>query len=246
MRTLDMQKRLLSFLAAGTFAMGLIATPVLAQETNLVYYGFQLEEFEHRAGDESEELLVWNGDAFVGTDELKLRWLSQGEYDMDASKFETMENRLVLQMPVTDFFDVKAGMRADTPKGKSRLYGVLGLTGLAKQWIEIDADLFVSDKGSASVGLDAEYELLLTNRLTLTPSADLDIAFSDDEKMGVGSGFSSAEVGWRLSYDILDRTLSPYLGVIWERKFGQTADFAREEGEDTEAWFVAIGMKLLF
>ena len=207
---------------------------------------FQLEEFEHRVGDESEELLVWNGDTFVGTDELKLRLLSEGEYDTNERKFETLENRLVLQMPVSDFFDMKAGIRADTPKGKSRLYGVLGLTGLAKQWIEVDADLFVSDKGDASARLDAEYELLLTNRITLTPSADLNVAFSDDRKMGVGSGFSSAEVGLRLSYDILDRLLSPYVGVVWERKFGETADFAREEGEDVEAWFFAIGMKVLF
>ena len=238
--------RIKSFLVAGAVVAALAATPVSAQETNLVYYGFQLEEFEHRVGDESEELLVWNGDTFVGTDELKLRLLSEGEYDTNERKFETLENRLVLQMPVSDFFDVKAGVRADTPKGKSRLYGVLGLTGLAKQWIEVDADLFVSDKGDASARLDAEYELLLPNRITLTPSADLNVAFSDDRKMGVGSGFSSAEVGLRLSYDILDRLLSPYVGVVWERKFGETADFAREEGEDVEAWFFAIGMKVLF
>ena len=231
---------------AAALAVALSASPAAAQETNLVYYGFQLEEFEHRRGDESEELLVWNGDAFVGTDELKLRWLGEGEYDTDARKFESMENRLVLQMPVSDFFDVKAGIRADTPKGKSRLYGVLGVTGLLKQWIEVDADLFVSDVGDASVRLDAEYELLLTNRLTLTPSADLDVAFFDDRKMGVGSGFSSAEVGLRLSYDIYDRLLSPYVGVVWERKFGNTADFVREEGEDVEAWFVAVGVKVLF
>ena len=161
--------RIKSFLVAGAVVAALAATPVSAQETNLVYYGFQLEEFEHRVGDESEELLVWNGDTFVGTDELKLRLLSEGEYDTNERKFETLENRLVLQMPVSDFFDVKAGVRADTPKGKSRLYGVLGLTGLAKQWIEVDADLFVSDKGDASARLDAEYELLLTNRITLTP-----------------------------------------------------------------------------
>ena len=235
-----------SLAGAAAVAAALSASPVSAQETNFVYYGFQLEEFEHRIGDESEELLVWNGDSFVGTDELKLRWLGEGEYDTDARKFENMENRLVLQAPVSDFFDVKAGVRADTPKGKSRLYGVLGLTGLLKQWIEVDADLFVSDKGDASVRLDAEYELLLTNRITLTPSADLDVAFSDDRKMGVGSGFSAAEVGLRLSYDILDRALSPYIGVVWERKFGQTADFAREEGEDVEAWFFAVGVKVLF
>ncbi|MGZ0245075.1 MAG: copper resistance protein B [Alphaproteobacteria bacterium] len=235
-----------SYAGAAALAVALSASPAAAQETNLVYYGFQLEEFEHRRGDESEELLVWNGDAFVGTDELKLRWLGEGEYDTDARKFESMENRLVLQMPVSDFFDVKAGIRADTPKGKSRLYGVLGVTGLLKQWIEVDADLFVSDVGDASVRLDAEYELLLTNRLTLTPSADLDVAFFDDRKMGVGSGFSSAEVGLRLSYDIYDRLLSPYVGVVWERKFGNTADFVREEGEDVEAWFVAVGVKVLF
>lgn len=235
-----------SYAGAAALAIALSASPAAAQETNLVYYGFQLEEFEHRRGDESEELLVWNGDAFVGTDELKLRWLGEGEYDTDARKFESMKNRLVLQMPVSDFFDVKAGIRADTPKGKSRLYGVLGVTGLLKQWIEVDADLFVSDVGDASVRLDAEYELLLTNRLTLTPSADLDVAFFDDRKMGVGSGFSSAEVGLRLSYDIYDRLLSPYVGVVWERKFGNTADFVREEGEDVEAWFVAVGVKVLF
>lgn len=238
--------RIKSFLAAGAVVAALAATPAVAQETNLVYYGIQLEELEHRWGDENEELFVWNGDAFVGTDELKLRWLSEGEYDTNERKFETLENRLVVQMPVSDFFDVKAGIRADTPKGKSRLYGVLGLTGLAKQWIEIDADLFVSDKGDASARLDAEYELLLTNRITLTPSADLNVAFSDDRKMGIGSGFSSAEAGLRLSYDLLDRLVSPYIGVVWERKFGETADLAREEGEDVEAWFVGIGMKVLF
>ena len=235
-----------SFAGVAVVTAALAVGPASAQETGLVFYGFQLEEFEHRRGDESEELLVWNGDAFVGTDELKLRWLAEGEYDTNARQFEAMENRLVLQAPVSDFFDVKAGIRADTPKGKSRLYGVLGVTGLLKQWIEVDADLFVSDAGDASVRLDAEYELLLTNRLTLTPSADLGVAFSDDRKMGVGSGFSGAEVGLRLSYDIYDRLLSPYVGVVWERKFGNTADFAREEGEDVEAWFVAVGIKVLF
>ena len=237
-------KRLVgTLLAAGVIAS---AAPALSQETGLVFYGFQLEEFEHRRGDENERLAVYNGDAFVGTDEIKLRWLGEGEYDLRASKFETMENRLVLQTPVTDFFDVKAGARLDSPKGKSRWYGAVGLTGLAKQWVEIDADLFVSEKGDASARLDAEYELLLTNRWILTPSADIDVAFSDDRRMDVGRGLSSAEVGLRLSYDLLDRALSPYVGAVWERKFGHTADFARSDGEDVEAWFFSVGMKVLF
>jgi copper resistance protein B len=232
-------------LLGGLFTIQMM-TPATAQETDFVAYGVQLEELEYRLGDEREKLAVWNGDAFIGNDEYKLRWLGEGEYDLRVRKFAARDNRLVLQTPVTDFFQIKAGVRLDSPKEKRRWLGVLGLTGLAKQWVEIDADLFVSEIGDVSVRLDAEYELLLTNRLILSPSADIDIAFSNDRRMDVGAGLSKAEVGLRLSYDILDRTISPYVGVIWERKFGGTANIHRDEGKDIEAWYATLGMRILF
>ena len=237
--------RLLHGFVAGLF-FAVASVPAFSQETNFVTYGVQMEELEHRLGDTGKELTAWNGDAFVGTDEIKLRWLGEGEYDNRASKFEALENRLVVQVPVSDFFDVKAGVRLDSPKNQSRWYGVLGVMGLARQWVEIDADLFVSEKGDASIRLDAEYEFLLTNDLILTPSVDIDFAFSDDRKMDVGAGFRTAEVGLRLSYDVLGRSVSPYVGAVWERKFGRTADIARDEGEDVEGWFFAVGLRLLF
>lgn len=217
-----------------------------AQSKNNAYYGLQIEEFEYRAGDEGESLGVYNADAFVGTDELKLRWLGEGERDFDADAFEVMENRLVMQTPVSDFFDLKAGARLDTPEGPDRWYGVIGVAGLAKQWFELDADLFVSETGDASARLDVEYEALLTNRLILTPSADMNVAFSDDREIGVGSGLSSAELGLRLSYDVVDRLFSPYVGIAYERKFGDTADFARDEDEDVEAAFFVVGTRMVF
>ena len=157
-----------------------------------------------------------------------------------------MENRLVLQKPISTFFDIKAGVRLDTPEGTDRWFGVLGIAGLAPQWIEIDADLFVSETGDASARLDVEYELLITNRLILIPSAEIDIVFSEDREIGIASGLNSVELGIRLSYDLLDRAISPYIGVVYERKFGRTADFAREEGEDTSAWFGVIGTRMIF
>lgn len=223
-----------------------ISTSSQAQEKGLIFYGVQMEELEYRQGDTSENLLVWDGDAFVGTDEIKLRWLGEGEFDIDGEVLEKMENRLVLQKPVSDFFDVKAGVRLDSPDGPDRWFGVIGVAGLAPQWIEIDADLFVSETGDVSARLDAEYELLITNLLILTPSAEIDVAFSSDREIGTGSGLNSVEVGVRLSYDVLDRAVSPYVGVVYERKFGNTANFARDEGEDTSAWFAVIGTKLLF
>lgn len=241
-----MKRLIAGFLAtlAGLFVA--FASPAHAQEKDFVFWGVQLEELEHRWGDEREELAAWNGDAFVGSDEVKLRWLSEGEYDRRESKFERLENRLVVQTPISDFFDLKGGVRLDTPKGESRWYGVLGVTGLARQWVEIDADLFLSEEGDASARLDAEYDIRLTNRLALTPSVELDAAFSDDREMGVGRGFSAAEIGLRLGYDLIDRSVSPYIGAVWERKFGRTADFARNDGEDVEAWFFGAGMRLMF
>ncbi|MBT8005118.1 MAG: copper resistance protein B [Rhodospirillales bacterium] len=221
-------------------------TPAWSQDKNMVIYGIQLEELEYRWGDEDEDVMVWNGDAFLGTDEAKIRWMSEGEYDLDTKTFESLENRLVVQFPISTFFDAKAGVRWDAPKGPDRWYGNLGVTGLAPQWFEIDADLFVSENGDTSARLDAEYELLLTNRLILTPSADINVAFTEDREIGIGSGVSSVEAGLRLSYDVIDRRLSPYIGVVYERKLGNTADFANEEGEDVEGWRIVVGTKFKF
>jgi len=230
----------------GTTALAaLISVPSIAQAEDW-YYGIQFEEFEYRAGEHGEDLAVWNGDAFVGTDELKLRWEGNGEYDLEGDILEKFRNQLTLQTPISDFWDIKGGVRLDSPDGEDRWYGVVGIVGLAPQWIEVDADLYLSEKGDVSTSLDIEYELLITNYLILTPSAEIEGSFSSDQDVGVGSGVNSAEFGVRLSYDIWDRSMSPYVGVVYERKFGQTADYAKEEGEDTSVWSLVIGTKLLF
>ncbi|WP_406564764.1 copper resistance protein B [Marinobacter nitratireducens] len=209
-------------------------------------WGVQFEELEYRYSDDDEELGVWNADAFYGTDELKFRWLGKGEYAIEEQAYETLENQLVLQTPISAFFDAKAGVRFDTPEGPDRTYGVLGVTGLAPQWFEVDANLYVSDEGDTSAALDAEYELLLTNHLILSAALDATVAFSEDEEIGVGKGLVSTETGLRLSYDLIDRALSPYVGVVHERKYGDTADFARAEGGSTEDWFAVIGARVAF
>lgn len=238
----------LNLILAGipSFALAMIASTSFAEIEPKTYYGVQVEQAEYRLGDEGERIFVWNGDAFYGTDELKLRLLSEGEVDTDDGMFEGLENQLVLQTPVSDFFDAKIGVRADTPDGTDRFYGVIGLSGLAPQWIEVDADFFISETGDTSARIDVEYELLITNELILTPSADVNFAFSEDAEIGLGSGLSSIEGGLRLSYDLLDRAISPYVGVSFERQYGDTKDYSIDEGEDTEAWALVIGSKFVF
>lgn len=217
-----------------------------AEESANIFYGFQMEEFEYRYGEREEEIFAFDGDAFVGTDELKLRWEGDGEFDLNVEKFETLSNQLSLQTPVSDFWDIKGGVRYTSPQGPDRWYAAIGLSGLAPQWFEIDTQLYLSEKGKLSADLDVEYQVLLTNYLILTPSATVDIGFSSDEEIGVGSGVNSVEAGMRLSYDVWDRIFSPYVGVGYERKFGQTANFVEAEGESADIWYAVIGAKLMF
>lgn len=63
----------LAALGGGALAT-LLSYSLPAKADNHVFYGIQMEQFEYRSGDESEKLFVWDGDAFIGTDELKLRW----------------------------------------------------------------------------------------------------------------------------------------------------------------------------
>ena len=217
-----------------------------AREQPLTTWGVQFEEFEYRYSDDGEELGVWNADAFYGTDELKLRWISKGEYSLEERAYESLENQLVGQIPISKFFDAKAGVRFDTPEGPDRTYAVLGVAGLAPQWFEVDANLYVSNEGETSAELDAEYELLLTNYWILSATLDATVAFSEDREIGIGKGLVSTETGLRLRYDLIDRAFSPYVGVVHERKYGDSADFARAEGGGTEDWFAVIGARIAF
>lgn len=247
--------RIRSLLVIGLLGSALLPAAAAAQEMiadttarkqALTFWGMQFEELEYRYSDNDEELGVWSGDFFYGTDDLKVRWLTKGEYAIEEQAYEKLENQLVGQIPISDFFDAKAGVRFDTPEGPDRSYAVLGVTGLAPQWFEIDANLYVSNEGETSAELDAEYELLLTNHWILSATLDTTVAFSEDREIGVGKGLVSSETGLRLRYDLVDRAFSPYVGVVHERKYGDTADFARAEGGGTEDWFAVVGARVTF
>lgn len=242
-------------LSGWALVLGVIAVtaPAFAQEdpakktqTAKSFWGVSAEKLEYRYSDSDEELAVAEGDAFYGTDELKFRWLFEGEWEEVHNAWETLENQFVAQTPISDFWDAKAGIRSDTPEGADRVYGVVGLTGLAPYWFEVDTNLYVSDEGDASADFEAEYELLLTNYWLVSATFEADVAFSEDREIGVGKGLNSTETGLRLSYDLIDRAFSPYVGIVHERKYGDAADLARDSGSGTEDWFAVVGARLMF
>ena len=197
-----------------------------------------------RRGESDANVFVWDFDAVFGTDELKAVWRSEAELVTGTRLFETLENQFRLQKPISTFFDAAAGVRLDTARGRDRVYGVIGVKGLAPQWFEIDVDLYLSENPIFS--FEAEYEALITNRLILIPSVEVEVPLADDRPIELGAWGPTVEIGARLSYDVRDRLISPYLGVHYERAFGETSTLRKSEGEDDDALSVVIGTRILF
>tara|TARA_R110000787_G_scaffold63679_11_gene144048 strand:- start:140215 stop:140922 length:708 start_codon:yes stop_codon:yes gene_type:complete len=234
-------KRVSAFL--GLFLATFLTSPSVNAEP--LIWGVRIEQLENRfTGDAQSDVLAWDGDALIGTDELKFVIRNRGEFETRSDTLETMETQLRLQKPISTFFDAVAGVRFDTPDGRDRVHGVLGIHGLAPLWFEVDADLFVSDKPSAR--FEAEYEALITNYLILTPSIELDVPLRDDNRAGVAAWGPTMEIGARLSYDLVDRAVAPYIGVHYERVFGDTLDIREEEGEEGDGLFFVAGLRLMF
>ena len=191
---------------------------------------------------EGTNTLTLEGDAWLGYDLHKL-WIKT-DLEMNDGKLEEGELQLLYSRGVSAYWDVQAGVRKDF-KPVGREFAVLGLKGTAPYMLDVDTSIAVGRGGQINARFNAEYELMLTQKAFLAPELDLSFYSEDDEAVGVGSGLSQAKVGFKLGYEI-KREFAPYIGVRWAKKFGNTADFARAEGEDVSDTQLVLGIEAWF
>jgi len=225
-------------------ALLLCALPTLglAAEGGEVFTFFQADKLEYRSGD--EDAWAWEAQGWVGGDFNKL-WLKAAGEKIDGGDFEKSEVQVLYSRLLSNFFDLQMGFRHDFEPEPERSHLVLGLEGLAPYYFEVNASAFLSDEGEFSARLEGEYELLFTSKLILQPTLELEWYGSDVAEREIQSGFTDVELGLRLRYEIV-REIAPYVGLHWERKLGDTADLARDEGEGIDNLFVVAGLRLWF
>jgi uncharacterized protein involved in copper resistance len=117
--------------------------------------------------------------------------------------------------------------------------------GLAPYFFDLELTGFASGEGDLAAKLEASYDLLLTQRLILQPQIELNIYSKADPSRLVGAGFSDIDTGLRLRYEF-SRKFVPYLGVVYEGRFGQTASLARQAGESTGDVRFVFGIRVWF
>lgn len=186
---------------------------------------------------------AWEAQAWYGTDAHKLWLRSEGEREEGRTGAADLE--VLYGRPIAPWWDLVAGVRQDTRPGPSRTAAAIGVMGMAPYKFEVDATAYLDETGRFSLNAEAEYELLLTNRLILQPLIEAEWHARDDRERGIGRGLNKLEAGLRLRYEI-DRRFAPYVGIVHERRFGRTADLLRDEGEDVEETKVVMGVRFWF
>ncbi|WP_309646537.1 copper resistance protein B [Phenylobacterium sp.] len=211
-----------------------------------------LEHGGSRASKVQADLLEWapDGDGY--------RWNVEGVYGGDLHRFafktegeghsgegvEAAELELLYSRAVARYTDVQVGLRYDL-EPRSTAYAVLAVDAMFPYWFEAEGSLFLSEHGDLLARLEGSYDLRLSQRLVLQSRAELDFAAQDIDRSEIGSGFSNAEFGLRLRYE-MRREFAPYVGLSYERVFGRTADFARAAGEDVETTRFVVGVQAWF
>jgi copper resistance protein B len=198
---------------------------------------------------DGHDTYAWDGQFWYGGDIDKLWIKTEGEGEFGAG-LESAEVQALWSRAIDPWFDVQLGVRHDFRPQPQRTHLVLGVQGLAPYWFEVDGAVFLSDKGDVTARFEGEYDLRLTQRLILQPLAELDFSLQDIPELGIGAGLSTAEIGARLRYEFFPSfgpaVVAPYVGVEYERAFGDTADFRRAAGEDTAGWSFLVGLRTWF
>lgn len=211
------------------FAMG-EDDPLLAKVT--------VHQLEWRDGKE-ETPFVWDLEAWIGKDLQKLWLVWEGE--RESGETEASEVQALYSHAVSPYWDFQVGWRGDFEPSPDRHWLAVGFRGLAHYFIDTDLLWFIRDGGQHGFRLEAEKEVLITQKIILVPEIEVSLHTTDDEKVGIGSGLSDIELGLRLQYAVTKR-IAPYIGVNWEKSYGDTAEFARDEGEHTEDFQWLIGV----
>jgi len=195
--------------------------------------------------NEGAGLFLWDAQGWWGGDYDKLWIKTEGETKLSGGSVEEAELQALYSRAVGPFWDIQLGLRQDFRPHPSRSHGVFGIQGLAPHWFEVDASAFISEDRDISARLEAEYDLLLTQRLILQPRFETNFAAQEVPELGIGSGINNVELGARLRHEIT-REFAPYLGVSWTRKLGETADFARAGGGGVDTTSLLLGLKVWF
>lgn len=203
---------------------------------------FIFEKLEWQDADDGSAL-NWEAQGWIGGDVDRLWLRSEGE--RTNGKTEEAEVQALWGHSISPWWDLVGGVRQDFKPGDPQTWAAFGIQGMVLYNFEAQATAYLGEGGQTAARLEGDYDILLTNKLILQPTAEFNFYGKNDPERGVGSGLSESAIGLRLRYEIRPE-FAPYVGVTWNRAYGKTADYARDEGEDSNEARLVLGVRVWF
>ena len=235
--------KLLIFFLILFFSQKSFATDHVNDHTQ-IFHAFTLEGDVGEARDGRSQGVDFSG--WVGGDYDRL-WLksekkSYGKYE------EKLEAQALYSRNFSKFWDAQIGISHDFSTdftANDLNYLTIGLEGLAPQFFETEAQIFVSDQGNYSARFKQEVDVLLTQKLIMQPYLETEIFAQDVRKLEVESGISDFEVGVMTRYEIT-RKFAPYVAFRYHTKTFGTANLAKKLGQRVDNFIAVAGIRLRF
>lgn len=218
------------------------AEPLHDHGDNRIVTKVMFDQLELRNADGTNPLIV-EAQAWIGND-LNKFWL-KADVEKRDGEIEEAEVQALYSRAIAPYWDLQIGLRQDQKPSPTHTWGVLGVQGLAPYFFEVDAALFVGESGKTALRISAEYELLFTQKLILSPELATNFYGQNDLEASTGSGLSDINAGLRLRYEI-KREFAPYIGVSWNRQFSRTASMAKAKGETVKDTRIVAGVRMWF
>ncbi|MEO6361363.1 MAG: copper resistance protein B [Sphingomicrobium sp.] len=158
---------------------------------------------------------------------------------------DQIEGQLLYSRAIGGGFNLEAGIKHEFRPHPHLTYAGAGISGEPRKGLALEAYSFVSEKGDVIAEAKAIYEYQFADRLTLQPRVGFNLAAQDVPDQGIASGFTNAELGLRLRYEVTEK-FAPYVGISHERLLGRTANIARDTEEVVRSTHFVFGFSSTF
>ena len=217
----------------------------IKDDRNYSYTLFDLLEYRPKGRDSDVRFDV---EGWYGSDYRRFVYKTEGEIATRSNDYNTEFQFLSsrLRKPYTS---LQYGLRLEAKKfggaNVVRPQAVIGIESLVPYKFSLDTALYLDPQGHVMADFTGTKDILLSQRLILQGRLEAQAGLQNVERFGLGSGLRNTEVGLRLRYEI-KREFAPYIGISYNRAYGRTASFVRQEGGDTAQWRFVAGVRAWF
>ncbi|MGE6795682.1 copper resistance protein B [Psychrobacter okhotskensis] len=191
-----------------------------------------------------EDQINFEAEGWYGTDSNRITLRTEGSAQTKDDKEIDSLTSLAYWKPLGIFWNGEAGIAYDTQNDKSAV--MAGIVGTAPYFVETDARAYLYTDGQVRLDLGTAYEWRLDQHWVVIPEIELTAFSKEDTDNGITKGFNEFETEVRLTYEPLNRQLSPYVGFSYESALGDARDLRRQQNQAVDSSSVTAGLMFWF